>query len=173
MKKGVKNYLIAGGLFLAIVLLTFYIFEWYKVVDEERIRESYLVSNGIVTNEINTINELEAVFSESPSEYFLYISYTNDEDVYNMETKLKKVIQKHNLQDRFYYLNIDDIKEDADAIDKLNNTLGLQDKKISSIPTILYYKDHQLVDLIISKKQDDLMSDKDFKDLLDRVDVID
>lgn len=171
MKKSSKNYIIAGVIFLAVILITLYIFKWYNVVNEEKISKSYLISNGIITNEINSIDELEAVFSESPSEYFLYISYTNNQKIYDMEIDLKKVINKYNLQDKFYYLNVDTIKEDNDFLDKLNNALGLTEKKVTTIPTILYFKDHQLVDEKILLTNNSSIKIDDLKKFLEKLEV--
>ena len=35
--------------------------------------------------EVKDLSEIEAVFSETPNEYFVYVSYTGSEDVYNLE----------------------------------------------------------------------------------------
>ncbi len=172
MKKKKNNYLIAVLLGLGIIFITLYIFKWYKVFNEEKIKESYLISTKTITNEINSLEELEPVLSEAPSEYFLYIGYTNDEDVYNMEVELRKIIRKYNLQEKFYYLNIDSIRNDQSYIDKLNETLKLTDEKIVSTPTILYFKDHQIVDGgIIKTDSNALMQDTDFEQMLETLEI--
>ena len=98
-----KRYVIALVLFIGVILLTIYIFKWYQVFNEKKITKSYLVSSHVISNEINSIDELSSVFTEAPSEYFLYIGYTNDKNVYDMEVGLKKIIRKYELQDQFYY----------------------------------------------------------------------
>ena len=76
-----KNYIIALFVMLGIVFITFYIFQWYDVYNNEKITKSYLVSSNLISNEITSLDELQDVLSEAPSEYFLYISYTNDENI--------------------------------------------------------------------------------------------
>ena len=88
-----------------------------------------------------------------------------------MEVALKKVIKKHDLQDSFYYLNVDSLKnESADLITELNSALKLEDKKITNVPTILYYQEHELKS-IIKKNNGAMMQATDFEKLLRTLDV--
>lgn len=168
-----KNYLIALFVMLGIVFITFYIFQWYEVYNNEKITKSYLVSSNLISNEITSLDELQDVLSEAPSEYFLYISYTNDENIYNMETKLKKVIKKYQLEDKFYYFNVTELKNNDAYIDEINSMLDLTNEKITNIPTILYYKDHKLVNGgIIKKDNNSLMQAEDFEQMLDKLEVV-
>ena len=168
-----KNYYIALFTFIGVILATFYIAKWYRVFNEEKIKQSYLVSNKVITNELKSISELEDVLSESPEEYFIYISYTNDPNVYEMEKDLKKVIKQYNLEDRIYYLNVTKIKDNQSLlIDDLNQALGLNGEKITNIPTIVYFKDHNLVPGgIIHKDYNSLMQSSDFEQLLEVLEV--
>lgn len=167
-----KNYFIALILFVGVILLTCYIFKWYEVFNNEKITKSYLVTSNVITNEINSIDELQDVFLETPSEYFLYLGYTNDEKVYNMEVDLKKVIKKYDLQDKFYYFNIDDLKKNEQYIAELNSALNLNDEKITNIPTILYFKDHNIVKGgIIHQDKNTIMQASDFEQLLEKMEI--
>ena len=167
-----KKYLIALCLFVGIILVTIYIFKWYQVFNTEKIKESYLISSGTITNEISSLSELSDVLSETPDEYFLYISYTNDKNIYDMEVNLKKIIQKYELQDKFYYLNIDEIKKNDGYVEEINSALNLNQERVSSIPTILYYKDHSLVPGgIIVKDPNALMQASDFEQMLETMEI--
>ena len=167
-----KNYYLATLLFVGAILLTLYIFKWYQVFEAEKINQSYLIKTKTITNEINSLDEISDVFSEAPNEYFLYISYTKDENVYNMEKNLRKVIRKYDLQDHIYYLNVDSIRQNPEYLEELNAALNLQDEKVSSIPTIIYYKDHAPVDGgIIKKENNALMQADDFEQLIEIMEI--
>ncbi len=167
-----KNYVIAVLVFIGVILFTIYLFKWYQVVNNEKITKSYLISSNVISNEINSLDELSDVFSEAPSEYFLYIGYTNDKNVYDMEVDLKKIINKYDLRDKFYYLNVDSLKENEGFIEEINSALALDKEKITSIPTILYYKDHSLVaGGIIHKEANSLMQASDFEQLLETMEI--
>ena len=80
-----KNYIIAIGVVIGILLIAWYCFAWYKVYKEDKISTSYLIKNNVISNEITDLNEIVDVFSEAPDEYFVYVSYTGDEDIYDMD----------------------------------------------------------------------------------------
>ena len=90
-----------------------------------------------------------------------------------METKLKKVIKKYQLEDKFYYFNVTELKNNDAYIDEINSMLDLTNEKITNIPTILYYKDHKLVNGgIIKKDNNSLMQAEDFEQMLDKLEVV-
>ncbi len=161
-----KNYIIAVVLVIVIVLITWWGFAWYNVYKESKVSESYLVKQKIISQEIDDLNEVKDVFSEPFSNYFIYISYTGSEEVYNMEKELKSIIVDYKLSDKFYYLNVTDIKDDKDVIDKINDSLGLEGKEITKIPTIIYVKEGNVVD-VITRDDDHLMNAGDFEKLLE------
>ena len=125
-----------------------------------------LVKEKIISNEIQSLEEVSDVFSEAPNSYFIYISYTGSEEIYNMEKDLKKVINDYSLNDSVYFLNVTSIKDEKNYIEKINKTLNLEDQKVSSIPTIIYYNEGKAVD-IIERKDNNMMNVGDFQKLLD------
>ncbi len=163
-----KNYIIAIGVIIGFLLLAWYCFAWYKVYKEDKVSTSYLIKNNIISNEITELNEIVDVFSEAPDEYFIYVSYTGDENIFSMEKDLAKIIKKYDIIDQFYYLNVTSIKDNGDYIDEINRSLSLRDEKIIRVPTIIYYKDGEVVkDGIISRSDDKMMTAADFQKLLD------
>ena len=167
-----KNYIIAGGLILLVILLTWYVFAWRKVYKEEKVSTSYLEKYNIITNIITDIDEIKDVFAEVPDSYFIYISYTGNEEIYDMEKDLAKIIKRYNLSEDMYYINVTDLKDKKDYINKLNNTLGLKDVIITQVPTIIYFKDGEVTKgNIISRSDDKLMSSGDFQKLLDKNEI--
>lgn len=160
-----KNYVIAIGIVVVIIALTWYAFAWYKVVKENKLSTSYLVKEKIISKEIKDIDEVNNVFSEVPNDYFVYISYTGSKKIYDMERQISDLISSYNLDDNFYYWNVTSIKDESDTIEKINNTLNLTDLKVEQIPTIIYFKDRKAVD-IINRDDDNIMDSGDFQKCL-------
>lgn len=163
----IKNYLIAAGLVVVIVLLTWYGFAWYKVAKENKLSTSYLVKEKIITKEINDLGEAIEVFSEPPSSYFLFISYNGDEEVYNMEKELESLITEYHLNDSIYYLNVTNIKDEDNCIAQINTALSLDDIKVTQIPTVVYFNNGKAVD-VITRNDNNIMNIGDFQKLLDK-----
>ena len=85
-----------------------------------------------------------------------------------MEKELAKIIKKYNIANQFYYLNVTEIKDNDDYIDEINRSLSLRDEKIIRVPTIIYYKDGEVVnDGIITRSDNKMMTAADFQKLLD------
>lgn len=161
-----KNYVIAGLIIIFIIAITCYSFAWYKVFKENKVSTSYLVQEKIVTNEIKNLEEISDIFSEVPESYFIYISYTGSEEVYNMEKDLKNIIKEYNLTDSIYYLNVTNIKENENYIEEINEAFDLEEKKVTQVPTIIYYNNGKVVD-IVKRNDDNIMNVGDFQKLLD------
>lgn len=154
-KKNKKNninfkkifYFILG--FLLIMFLIWYIISWKNVKQEEKLMNSYLITSNTLSVEIKDLSETVQVLKESPSEYFVYISYTNDEKIFNFEKKLKKLIDNYNLKDEFYFVNVTNIKDDENFYSEINDTFNT--KLISNIPSILHFKNNELKKVIYNK----------------------
>lgn len=167
-KKSKKNninfkklfYFIIG--FLLIIFLIWYIISWKNVKQEEKLMNSYLITSNTLSVEIKDLSETVQVLKESPSEYFVYISYTNDEKVFNFEKKLKKLIDNYNLKDEFYFVNVTNIKDDENFYTEINNTFNT--KLISNIPCILHFKNNELKKVIYNKDLNKTYTD--FENLL-------
>lgn len=141
-----KNYLAACLLILGIVLVVLYFYKWHQVKEEEKYLNSYLVNTGTVNLEMSDIKEINTVLSETPSYYFVYISYTKEEDVYNLEKELKPLITEYDLQNNFYYINVTDIKEKNENFkEDIAKELKIDSKEIKKVPIILYFKEGKLV----------------------------
>ena len=143
-----KNYYIGIVIALLIIFAILYYFKVYETAKQKRYEESYLVSNGAVNLTINSLEEIDQVFSETSEEYFVFISYTKDEHEYKLENKLKPIIDNYDLKDIFYFFNTNDLKEDNDLYDNINKAFKLSKDKINSIPIIVYFKDksYEIID---------------------------
>ena len=164
-----KNYIIAIGLVVVFIALTWYGFAWYKIKEEQKVSESYLAKEKVIFKELD-LDEVSAVFSEPPAEYFIYVSYTGDKEIYNMEKELKSLIQEYNLNENMYFLNVTSTKKEDNYIKKINEKLNMEKIKVEKVPTIIYFKDGKAVDLI-NRKDDNIMNEGDFAQLLERNNV--
>lgn len=139
-----KNYLYAFLILVGGILLTLYIFEWYNVKKEERLSTSYLISSNTIESSVTDLNSLEQVRQETPSDYFIYLSYTGDENVYNLEKNLKKIIDNYKLNDTFYLVDLTELKEkDNDYLKTIANSIGIE--KLNNLPAIIYVRDGKIV----------------------------
>ena len=93
-----KNYVVVAVIFLILILGSLYLYKWYDVYTEEQVSTSYLMKTKTLVYEVKDLSEIEAVFSETPNEYFVYVSYTGSEDVYNLEEELKPIIEEYKLK---------------------------------------------------------------------------
>ena len=165
-----KKYLYLVAMVLLGFILIIGIWDIASFYNYNRLNTSYLVS----TNSINSQNQLKLedaskTFSKLNGNYFIYISYTDNKGIYNLEKKMKNIIKKYNIENRFYYINVNNIKNDSDYINKVNVYLGLRDAKISQIPTIIYVnKSNEIVyNNIITTSNGKRFDIGDFQKLLD------
>ena len=161
-----KKYFIGLCIILAIIFLALYFYKWNSVLEQEKYYNSYLIETNTISLEMNDIDEISSVLSETPSYYFLYISYTNDEDVYNLEEDLKPLIDEYQLQNNFYFLNVTDFKDtNKNYKDDIAKELGIDASIISDVPIILYFKDGELA------TTEGIFTAEEFQDLLEMQDI--
>jgi len=132
-----KNYIYALLILVGGIVLTLYIFEWVNVKKEEKLMNSYLITSNTIDSTIKDFDSLNQILKETSSSYFIYLSYTNDEDVYNFEKELKRIIDNYNLSDNFYYMDLTDIKENnKNYMNEIKNKLEIND--IERVPALIY-----------------------------------
>lgn len=160
-----KSILIIVGIVLILIIVGIYIYRWQKIKEEETWRTSYLISSGTINLEIKNLDEINQILLEAPpTEYFVLITYTGNEDTYNLEVDIKDIIDEYKLSDSFYYLNIENIMEQDNYLTRLNNAFNTD--KISTVPIILYYKNGELVNTV-TRDDDNIINAGDFQKLLD------
>lgn len=148
-----KNYFYSIIILIGIVLLTLYIFSWYKVKKEERLMNSYLLTSKTIESKIDSLEVLEQSLSEAPSSYFVLITYREDENTYNLEKNLKRIIDRYKLNDLFYYVDVTNNKDNEDYKNKLNKIFKVDN--INNYPVILYIEDGKTKEVLNDLKIDD------------------
>ena len=165
-KSDIQNNYVKLGIILAAVILVVLIgANVYRNIVRNRINEGRLT--GFVQS-VN-FNEISTTRLEFSGDIFLYVSFTGDRDVFNLDTRLKRTINDRELNDNIIYLDMKDFLEDDNHLYKLNAALVLTDQKINKLPAILYFKDGELMQIIDS--QDRLLNSGDFSQLLDEFEI--
>lgn len=159
-----KNIMIICGVILVLLLVIIYCKNVNNAKETEKLSKSYLLNSGTVSLEIKNLDEVKQILAESPTEYFVLINYTGNKDAYNLETGLKRIIDKYKLNDSFYYLNIKDIMNEDNYINRLNNAFNTD--KIKKVPVILYFKNGKVVDTVV-RNDNNMINASDFQHLLD------
>lgn len=154
----VKNYVYLLIMIIVVVALTFLIFNINKNYQTKKLETSYLANYLTVVK----TEELSNILSEPSSELFIFVTKTNDENVFNLETDLKKVIKKHDLRDNFILLDY----TNESNIEELNKILK---SDIETIPAIIYIKNGEFIKSIDSKES--LLKSSDFEKMLDEYEV--
>ena len=141
---------------ITVIALLIIIFAFIKIsgcFDNKDYSKSYLLKNKIITNEIdsNNINNIQL------KDQFIFITTLNNEEEYQLEKDLKKVIKDNNLKDQFYIYIVNDN-------DNITNMFNLN--KDVKVPTILYYKNGELIDMV-QRDDEKMIEAGDFSKLLD------
>lgn len=159
-----KNILIIVCIVLALILVIFYGYRVNKLKETDTLSKSYLLDSGTVSLEIKNLDKVNQILAESPTEYFVLISYTGNKDTYKLENGLKRILDKYKLNDSFYYLNVKSIMDEDNYLNRLNNAFNTD--KIKKVPTILYYKNGKIVD-VVTRNDNNIINAGDFQKLLD------
>lgn len=161
-----NNYFKLGLIILGVALVTLLVANIYKNVSNNKVNSSYLAKH-VSRIDYNEIGNAKLEFS---GDTFLYISYTGEKEIYNLETKLKKIIEEHNLSSQFILLDMSNELEKSDYLASLNGALGLTEKPIKRLPAIVYYEDDKAITFIDSADQ--LLTSSDFFLLLEKYEII-
>ena len=160
-----KNYLYSILILVGGIILTLLIFKWYNVKKDEKLMVSYLISSNTIKSSIDNINSLDLIKQEAPSSYFIYLSYTNDEEVYKFEKSLKNLIDKYKLNDIFYYVDLNKyIKNNEDYLKQIKENLKISN--LDNLPAIIYIVDGE-VEAILDGVKKTKLKVADFEELLD------
>ena len=156
-----KNYYILTLLIIMVVVITFLIFNLNDKYQNSKLESSYL--SGYL-NEVSE-NEINNVMAETTTDFFVLVTDTNNEDIYNFEKDLKKIIKKNDLRDNFVLIDYSDNKDSLDSLNKKFNS------NIETLPAIIYFKDGVFVKNIDSSEE--MLRADEFDKLLDEYEIKD
>lgn len=161
----IKNYFILLIVSIITVLLTIYINEWIKTYKQSKISTSPLVD---CISEVS-FDDLDVVLSES-NKIILYIGYTGDKEIYNFEKKLVKQINKNNINDYVYYLDITEYVDNNEYINRLNEKFNFGTEKIRKAPMFIYFKNGEVT--AIKESNRNMITSKNLLDMIDMFDIM-
>ncbi len=137
-----QNYLYAFLILAGSIIIAIYIFSWYQVKQEEKLMNSYLLSSKTIESSFDNLDAFNQTMQEVPSSYFIYLGYTGDKDVYELETNLKRVIDKYKLNDIFYYIDVTELKKKDGYLKNISEKLKV--KNLENIPAIIYVNNGEI-----------------------------
>ena len=105
---------------------------------------------------------MKNVLTEPSSEMFIIITKVNNQNIFNQEKEIKKVIKRRDLRDNVMFINY----TNKNDLNELNKVLG---SNIKTIPAILYYKNGEFITSIDSTNG--LINAGEFEKLLDSYEV--
>lgn len=155
--KPFKNYIILAIIFLFTIGITFFLVKYHNDV------QKYYQENSIMSTFVFEIKEdnISSYILENPT-IMIYVSSGSDNEAKTFEKKLKSLIEQYGIKDDFVYFNIDN--EDYSAFYPkikdlyFSEQLKQQNLSFSIDPTILYFQDGYITDILF-KKQDTTIND--------------
>lgn len=162
-----KNYIYAVLVLLGGILLILYIFEWISIKKEEKLMNSYLITSNTINSKIEEFDSLKQILNEASSSYFIYLSYTGNEDIYNFEKELKRIIDNYDLSDNFYYMDLTKIiKNNENYVEIVKKELNISD--LEKVPAIIYVGNGRMENaMVLDGVNGTMLKVTDLENLLD------
>lgn len=161
-----KNYVIVGVIFIAVIVLAFFLRDWY--ISYQEYEKTIPILNNVVS-EVR-YHEIDNYIGDNQSA-IIYMGVADDEDCRNLEGGLKKLIEKRHLKNKIVYFNITDV-EDRDLLlkefnDKYASSANL---KISAYPAIILLDEGKIVDFKSRTANSNLLI-SDVEQILDEYEI--
>ncbi|MGM9879324.1 MAG: DUF6568 family protein [Bacilli bacterium] len=143
----VKNYIILGTIIIITLLVSMYLFSWYRQYADNRI------SKPIITETLREVeyNNLNTVLKER--DVLIMYMCTTDEDICrSFEKKFASFVKDNNLTEEIVYLNLGYSSDESGLLDKVYSKYKSDDlvKKVYSYPTLLIFNQGKIVDVLSS-----------------------
>lgn len=142
------------------------LFETYLIEETTNLHKSYLIENKLA-NEV-TCDSLKTISNRD--EAFLLITDLYNKQEFNLEKDISNLIKEYNLKDRFYLYNNDNNCGILSSKESTIYTNLKLNKTIENIPTILYYKNGKLLD-VIEREDKSMINKGDFQKVLDNYQI--
>ena len=137
-----KNYLILGLVFVLTIGILFYINEWAKTIEKEKL------SKSIISEVVNSIKEteLETMLLENPDS-IVYTSILGNRNIQKFEKKFKDVIQKNDFVTDIVHLDFTEANKDKSVRQKFLRQYNINGESITNLPNIMVFKGGKLYDI--------------------------
>lgn len=155
-----KNYVIVIVIFAITIGLILYLKNWY--IGYQDYQKTIPILSGVVS-EVR-YNEAYNYIDDNQS-VVIYIGVANDEDCREIETDLKKLINKKHLKEKIVYFNISEVSNKDLLLKELNDRYA-KDVKVSTYPAVVVIEDGKIVG-VRSKNANRNLSIDDVKTLFE------
>lgn len=147
-----KNYIILGLIFLATVLVTFYVRGWYNTTKE------YYAQNSVMTKVTREIKSEEiSNYTLENQKFVLYTSSGQNMDIKDFEDKFKDSVKKLELDNDMLYLNLDGVDINEFTSNLKNNFASndrIKDQITSDSSVSLYLFTEGKITYVINNAQE-------------------
>lgn len=169
MKKGkkiipFKNYIIVAIMFTSIIILTLALRQWYRSYKD------YQLTIPVISGKLQEINynDFDNYIMEH-DEFLLYIGVADDDNCRIIEKDLINVLQNRNLKNEVVYLNMTDVKNKNDYLNKFVIKY-MADVKNLSYPSFVIMYNNKIIDFATKTSKQDLKI-SDIEKLLDEYEL--
>ena len=159
--KPAKNYYTVLVVSVLVIVLTL-VFRKIYLNYVESLNVSLFQDKSI--NQINT-DDFNFALTEV-SEAILYVSYSNDKEIANIDRKIYKVLERKSLIDKVIYWDITDLYNDGNYMSQLREKFPEVSANISIAPLIIYIKDGKAVEVLSSEYT--LLNTDRVKEMIDK-----
>lgn len=166
MNKYIVNYV---KLFIVVVIgvvITLLVCNIYRNINNNKLNSSYIDNYVDSCN----YNDLSSIVMELGDNKFIYLSYVGNENIYNYEKELVKVLKKNDLLDLFVYIDSSSVITTDRTVSDLNDKLNVITESSIVLPAVIYFKDGNARDYIDSS--DEVISASKTIQLMEKWEVI-
>ena len=141
-KNYIKNYIILVVLFIVCFGFTLYLCRWYNVYNEYK-KETPEIRGTL--SEI-TYGELDHYVVDNSS-MLMYLCTSNSNECRNFEKKLKKYVNREELNEEIVYLNLTGVDQD-EFVNEFNLTYNLKNKLTTNYPAFILFRDGRVESIL-------------------------
>lgn len=137
-----KNYILLAVILIISIILVIYFYMWYNTYEENKL------NTKIMDNYLQVINynELNDYLVENKAAV-IYSSVLKNQEIRNFEKKFKNIISKYSLNSTILYLDLTTELEDKKMKKEIKEKYYLENKDITSVPSIIIFKEGKLYDI--------------------------
>lgn len=145
-KISLRNYFLVIVVSILVIAIALYIRAFYINYNSEVVKSSVFKEK---ISEVN-FNELDYTIAEA-GDALLYVGYTGNKDIYEMEKRLLKEIEKKSLVEKILYLDVSEYLENDEYVVKLKKEFSNIKNEITSAPMFIYIENGEGVEAMSSE----------------------
>ena len=151
-----KNYIKFSLICIITLLAVFYANTWYKNYQINKLNNTY------IKDKINAINydELDTYLIENPN-LIVYVGENNNQECYEFEKYLYKIIKKNDLIDDTIFLDLSN-NYSITLLNNIQQKYYSKDLKtdLNNIPALLVIQNKEIKDILIKEENIKITEDK-------------